>query len=180
MAEVGFAGSPGIDRSKLKYHALRPSTQYRSLWWETPDGATTQAPAAAHRAERDVSPATLIRRTWESLELPGTAADWHFTLLDATSQLWRLRTRQPEHLAICEQFCRIDINLVRVRPEPFWLGDSAAKGFVSIPTFDILIKILRAVDELDEALDYARLGVPFGQGTEREVEELEVALGAGV
>lgn len=177
---VGFPGSPGTDRTKLKNHALRPTMEYGSLHWETRDGWTSQAPAAAHRGERDVKPATLIRTTWEALELPGTAADWHYTLLDTTGQLWRLRTREPKHLAVCEQFCRIDINLVRARPEPFWHGDTPADGFVSIPTFDILIKLLRAIDELDEALAYARLGVEFGQATDDEIEEIEAALGAGV
>ena len=174
------AGSPGIDLTKLKNHALRPTKEYGSLSWETRDGWTSEAPAAAHRGERDIKPATLIRTTWEALELPGTAPDWHYTLLDTTGQLWRLRTREPEHLAVCEQFCRIDINLVRARPEPFWRGDTAAEGFLSITTFDILIKLLRAVDELDEALAYARLGVQLGQGTENDIEEIESALGAGV
>lgn len=180
VAGVGFTGSPGIDRTKLKDHALRPTKEYGSLTWKTRDGWTSQAPAAAHRGERDVKPATLIRKTWEALELPGTAADWHYTLLDTTGQLWRLRAREPEHLAVCEQFCRIDIALIRTRPEPFWRGDNPREEFVSVPTFDILIKLLRAVDELDEALAYALLGVQFGQGTEDDADEIEAALGAGV
>jgi hypothetical protein len=177
---IAFTGSPGVDRTKLKHHALRPTKEYGSLSWETRNGWTSEAPAAAHRGERDIKPATLIRRTWEALELPGTAADWHYTLLDTTGQLWRLRTREPDHLAVCEQFCRIDIDLVRIRPEPFWRGETARDGFVSLPTFGILIKLLRAVDDLDEALAYARLGLQFGQGTEDDVTEIEEALGAGV
>lgn len=153
---VGFTGSPGVDRTKLKGHADRPTKTSYGLSWRYGNTSTSEAPARSHRGNSELKPTSLIKRTWEILELPGTATDWHFPLLDVTGQLWRLRTREPQHLPTCEQFCRIDIDLVQARPEPFWRGDSAREGFLSIPTFDILIKLLRSVDSLDEALVYAQ------------------------
>jgi hypothetical protein len=179
---VTFTGSPGVDRTKLKNHALRPNIGEYGLSWGDEDGDdwSSESPAASHRGERDLKVPALIKRTWESLELPGTAEDWHFALLEAVGQLSPGRRSDPAYLTVCEQFCRIDIDLVRARPEPFMRGETAADGFLSMATFRTLVKILRAVDDLEEALVYAKLGVEFGQGTEEDVEQIEAALGAGV
>lgn len=179
---VSFTGSPGVDRTKLKSHALRPNIDEYGLSWGDEDGDdwSSESPAASHRGERDLKVPALIKRTWESLELPGTAEDWHFALLEPVGQLSQVRAGEPVYLSVCEQFCRIDIDLVRARPEPFRRGETETEGFLALPSFRTLIRILRAVDDLEEALVYAKLGVEFGQGTEDQVEQIEAALGAGV
>lgn len=180
---MDFAGSPGVDRSKLRRANLRPTKEYGSLFWETKDGESSASPAYEHvDSGREVSTRTVVKKTWEALELPGVVSDWHFLLMNTARVLWNQRTTEPEYLAECETFCRLDLQLVALFPQQFRLdkrGDQRDddREYLSIPTFPTLVKLLRGVDDLEGALEVARTGARFNPETlGRHVVELEALL----
>lgn len=176
---LDFAGSPGVDRSKLRQANKRPTKEYGSLFWETPDGGTSAAPASEHVASsRDLTTRMLVKRTWEALELPGLVSDWHFLLMNTARVLWNQRSVEPEFLAECETFCRLDLQLVTLFPQQFAFEKrDDGREYVSIPTFPTLVKLLRGLDDLDGALEVARTGARFNpDALDRHVAELEALL----
>lgn len=176
---ISFAGSPGVNRSTLPEANRRPSLQYGSLSWETADGTTSASPAhQVTYAEREVGAKTLVKRTWEGLELPGVVSDWHFLLMGTASALWNKRRIDPEFLPECETFCRLDLQVVTTHPDLFLIDRASDRPeYLSIPSFTILVKLLRAVDDLEEALRVARVGAKFNSGSlDQAVAQLEAQL----
>jgi hypothetical protein len=176
---ISFAGSPGVNRSTLPDASKRPSLQYGTLYWETADGTTSASPAhQVTYADGDVDAKTLVKRTWEGLELPGVVTDWHFLLMGTASALWNKRRTDPEFLTECEAFCRLDLQVVATHPDLFIVDrESDHPEYLSIPSFTILVKLLRAVDDLHEALRIAREGAKFNPGSlDQTVVQLEAQL----
>jgi hypothetical protein len=176
---VNFTGSPGIDRSKLRDAKKRPTKTSYGLDWETRDGSTSASPVHEHTySDQEVSTKTLVKRTWEALELPGVVSDWHFLLMNTVRTLWNQRAAEPQFLADCEAFCRLDLQIITSHPHLFAL-DKRDDGpeYLSLPTIPILVKLLRACDDLDEALAVARTGVRFNPETlDRPIAEIEALL----
>src|SRR5438128_2270202 len=92
VPDVGYPGSPGIDRRTLLGHDDQPKLevwsdldgrQHEWLNWPlrgVPDGSTSASPASEHarELEDDASAEGILRNLYEALELPGTLSDYHF------------------------------------------------------------------------------------------------------
>jgi len=176
---INFAGSPGIDRRKLRDANKRPRRTSYGLEWETGDGSTSASPVHEHTySDREVSTKILVKRTWEALELPGVVSDWHFLLMNTVGTLWKQRAAEPEFLIDCEAFCRLDLQIVTSHPHLFAVDQrDDGREYLSLPTIPTLVKLLRTCDDLVEALQVARIGARFNpDALDRPVAELEALL----
>lgn len=182
-----FGGSPGIDRAKLRGSDARPRRREYDfgvvLEWPERNGESN-SPASAHRQDEwaGLSTKRLAKNVWESLELPGTLGDWHFTLQDAVSELWRRRHTEPAALRLCEQFARIDLEMARARPEAFALEPGRSdQGYVAVRAFDLLVRMYRAMDDLPRAIHIARHAETWGnQVLGKAADEMQALLDAGL
>src|SRR5947208_77528 len=88
-----YPGSPGVDRTRLRGHNLKPRVdrykwegkQRTTLEWTYGDMSTSESPARMWetKSRPGESPGqTVLRRTRERLELPGTLTDYHFILAE--------------------------------------------------------------------------------------------------
>jgi hypothetical protein len=164
VPDISFAGSPSVDRRRLSRAVMRPSVSEWGLTWEDSSQMSSASPASEHIEEQLDSLPTdeLVLKTWETLELPGVLSDWHFVLQNAAQTLWRRRKTEPSALAACEEFARIDVELAAAYPRQFMI-DAAdpTRGYLSILTFDVLIKLYRAIDALPQALNIAKTAAAF-------------------
>lgn len=182
MADVpglDFGGSPDVDRSMLEGADARPRVVHGSLWWSTPQGGTSASPAHGHSLGdlSRLSRAQVVRRTWEGLELPGEAMDYHFILQQAVGELWRRRREDPGGLADVERFAWLDLQLAEADPGAVSFEDIDPGEFVQMASIAQLITILEREGALREALEIARRAVRFEQ-LERKAVELEAKVAA--
>lgn len=162
---VEFAGSPGVKREGLRNASVRPSKTQWGLSWEYRGMSTSASPSKEHIQDQlpDLPTPTLARKVWEALELPGTLADWHFLLMNASGTLWSRRRNEPGALLLCETFGSLDVQLAAAHPNEFLVDRSEpARGYLSVPTFDVLINLYRAADALPRALEVATVASTFG------------------
>lgn len=173
IPEVGFPGSPGVVRNSLPGAHDRPSRSYGSLMWPAPGGSTSATPAGSH-VPPGVSGTELIARTWEALELPGSAMDYHFILQGAVSGLWGSRRSEPAGLELLETFALWDLALIEAVPHAvsFDEGPSPAT-FVRISSVARLISLLEHEGAFVEALALARRLARFKQSEDLVAQLLE-------
>jgi len=161
---LGFDGSPGVARSAIPGAYDRPEQSYGSLTWPTPEGSTSATPASRH-VPPDAGGAELATKTWEALELPGSAMDYHFVLQGAVDRLWAARRSNPGGLALLEAFALLDLELSEAAPQAVSFDDSPAPGtFVRITSVPRLVSLLEREGAFTEALALARRLARFGQG----------------
>jgi hypothetical protein len=90
----GYEGHPDVDRRGLPRQNDSPIIRtysseggpVTSVWWDLPNGGgTSQSPASARASfdDRGATPSQVLRGLYESLELPGSASDYHFALMNA-------------------------------------------------------------------------------------------------
>jgi hypothetical protein len=162
---VGFDGSPGVDRDVLPGAHDRPERSFGgSPMWPALGGSTSATPANRH-VSPDVKGAELVRQTWEALELPGSARDYHCVLQYAVNTLWAARRMEPAVLEPLEVFALLDLSLVEVVPQAAsFRGPSTQESFLPIASADRLVLLLEQEGALAEALGIARRLARFGQG----------------
>lgn len=183
MPGVEFAGSPGVDRTRLRGADVRPSKGSYGLEWPERNGQW-QSPASGHLPDDWTSRTTekLARGVWECLELPGTLGDWHFVLQAALSELWRRRHTEPAALNLCEQFCLIDLELAKARPQAFAINaGKPEEGYLAVRAFDLLTRMYRAMDDLARAIAVARHAEQWrNQSLGKAADEMQALLEAGL
>ena len=178
-----------VNRSQLANSELVPEVHshdidgrlHESLWWRYPEhgkyGGTSSSPAhqfAFGEVAAELATATLLKRLWEGLELPGEPPDYHFAIQGVAGALWGRRRQEPEVLAWLEYLSWLDIRLIRAWPDAarneYASADPGSAEFYSVPGFSRLIDIYSREGFLEEALGVARLASEFGQGEEAVVD----------
>jgi hypothetical protein len=148
------------------------------VFWDMPNRvSTTQSPAAswASSGSPDASWPDVLRRLYESLELPGSASDYHFAILRTTEDLWNRRRQDPDVLPEVECLCLLDIKLVETLPG---VGLSSAEDepiILYIPAFGYLVRLYEREGFIEDALQIARRGTALGQKSDEE-QRLETLL----
>ena len=180
---VGYQGQKDVDRRTLTGFDAKPEARtyvfetrrMESLSWQTSKGETSQSPASRHANRGDaqnLDTGSLLRRTYEALELPGTASDYHFILMTAYQTLWTRRGDSPDSVDILEKLCLLDIRLVEAVPEAIRYDSGDVTHAFGVPAFGILAGLYEKNGFLEDALQIHRRGVPLGQG-DRDIPQLE-------
>ncbi len=189
VPKVGYRGHPNVDRRRLPGYDLQPQIdtfdfdgmRHRSLSWPTAEGSTSQSPASAWCSfdePRHATAADVLRRIYEVLELPGTAADYHFALLQAYEILWSQFRQQPEILAELERLCLLDIALIESQAAILQMGGEDGTFWARVPAFHYLIRLYELEGYVEDALAIARRGAALRQGDDdvQRFEERAAAL----
>jgi hypothetical protein len=141
-----------MDRSRLPSANSKPEIHRytfdgkttESLWW----GDTSQSPASAHASLETKEPVRLIRRCYEALELPGTASDFHFVVMSASSTLWSMRRNDPTLYEEVEKLALIDLQII----ERGWKDDPEMDfRRLSQPSFKTLLNLYRGEGYFENA-----------------------------
>lgn len=183
---VPYTGHPTVDRTKLPQHNAKPEVHsydfdgrsHRSLSWGTPQGSTSQSPAAGWRIDSDprkTPSKDLLCALHEALALPGTIADYHFALLGAYDTLWARRKREPELLPELEHLLLLDVALVEAHPDAISHDVQGEKFTPNVPAFHLLVSLYEREGFLRDALEIAKRGAAVGQG-DADVERLRERL----
>jgi hypothetical protein len=191
VPKVGYFGHPNVDPRRLPGHGTKPKvesfdfdgTLHRSLYWQTAEGSTSQSPASAWCSFDDPRHATaagVLRRIYEALELPGTAADYHFALLHSYEILWNRFRERADLLPELEQLLLLDIALVESRPDILQIGGEDQTFWANVPAFYHLMRLYEREGYLEDALAIARRGAALRQGGDdlQRLEQRVVALSA--
>lgn len=153
---VGYAGSPGVDRTRLPGHDAVPEVEHGGLFW---NDRTSESPAAEYGYSEEVrgfNAKQMARHIRETVELPGTPDDYHFALQGAVTDLWRLRSETPEALDDLEEFALLDLRLIEAAPWCVqWPDEEGNASFVSLPGVDRLIVLFEREGAHREALAVA-------------------------
>lgn len=166
---TGFAGSPGVVRDDLPGTADRPDESYGPPMWLIAGGSTSATPASRH-VPMQATGAELVTRTWEALELPGAAMDYHFILQGAVDRLWSARRSDPGGLEQLEVFALLDLELMEAAPQAVSFDTTAIPDtFVRVASVPRLISLLEREGAFAEALHLARRLGRFGQGEDETV-----------
>lgn len=172
-----FSGSPEVVRDAIPGAHDRPDGSYGSLMWPSRDGSTSATPASRH-VPPEASGAQLVARTWEALELPGSAMDYHFILQGAVDRLWASRRSDPSRLELLETFTQLDLALIEAAPQAASFDETPSPTtFVRIVSVPRLVSLLEREGAFAEALELARRLARFGQG-EEAVAQLSEKLAA--
>jgi hypothetical protein len=185
---VRYTTPSGIRRPDMPKRFLKPERHehewdgrmHASLSWPETDGETSASPAMRWPPDDDPprpSPALILQRLYETLELPGIPSDYHFALLRAYEGLAGHARRAPELLADVERLCLLDIELLEAVPEVVGELDNPEQPAIRVPAFDHLIRLYERNGLLDDALAMARRGAALGQGAD-DVERLEERIAA--
>jgi len=180
---VTYAGEPRVDPRRLPGYGAVPKVDVydfegerrESVLWPERGGETSASPA--HRRAfsdlRDITTARLVKNVYEGLELSGEPRDYHFLLQGCASELWKRRRNEPDVLDEVEKLCKLDIELVRSRPEAVTDEYGDEPSFYSILTFAILIDLYEREGFLAEALEVAELAARYGQGDKERIDLME-------
>jgi hypothetical protein len=186
IPNVGYPGSPGVNRSRLPGHNVKPRVevhvfdgqQRESLWWPSPGGGSSASPVNQYLSEasrnKDEPSETVLKRLREALELPGEPPDYHFAIQSCVGELWSWKRRRAEPwlLAEIEQLCWLDIRLIEALPETIAYEQRGEQRYYAVTTFDHLIQLYEREGFLQDALDVARRAARFNPDYPK-VQELE-------
>lgn len=146
------------------------------MMWPTPDGGSTSAsPAHQHGFYvPDGTPEEVLRRLSETLELPGLASDYHFSIQNATGHLWRQRKATPALYYKIESLCILDIELLESRTEEIYDGT-----VIGVSAFATLAGMYENEGRLQDALTVLERGKAVGQYIkDGRTERLRAVLGS--
>ena len=185
IPEIQYIPLISVNQKNLWGRGARPKVerynfdgkQHISMMWLAPDGTSTSASPAKQRSLtlNDPTPTDILAHLSETLELPGTASDYHFTLQDAHESFWRQRKVQPSVYNTIETICQLDIALVALLGQDMY-GDSP----FAVSAFSRLAGIYETEGLLGEALavyDQAEAGGHFVRTS--RAEQLRTVLGGG-
>ncbi|HEY4036998.1 MAG TPA: hypothetical protein VGL94_23825 [Ktedonobacteraceae bacterium] len=133
----------------------------------TGSGSTSASPTKQWTAQPqntrngETTAQTRLRQLYESLELPGELADYHFVIQGCCSVLWGLRREESWVLAEIERICWLDIRLIQVYSDIVQANND--QGFLSVLPFRYLISLYEQEGYLPEALQVAEIAVKFNQ-----------------
>lgn len=184
---LDYTTPAGINRARLPRHDARPEVRTytfdgkreQSLWWPAGQGGSSASPAheRAFDTQRDAPTRALLRRLYETLELPGIASDYHFALLNAYEALWGRRRDEPDVLQELERLCWLDLRLIEALPDTIIADQGGEPVSFHVPAFGHLIALYEREGALREALDVAERAERFGQQNVR-IDDLRRRLAA--
>lgn len=185
---LDYAGSPGVDRSKLPGHNAIPKvgvTEFEGkrdeyLMWPSRGGGTSASPAhqMAFDYPRGKPARDILRHCYEAVELPGTASDYHFAIQSCIEGLWNCRRAEPMVLEHVERLCWLDIRLIELRPDVITLEDNGNDRYFAVLAFKHLGLLYQREGFLHEALDVAERAARFEQGDPESIRQRIAALEA--
>jgi hypothetical protein len=160
-----------VDVAKIRGVGVEPETLHYdtgdSLWWpaiyERGGGETSASPVA----QRDFGAgkwtlSRAIRYVAETVELPGTASDYHFCIQGAVEDLWKHRRESVEVLDAIERLAWLDINFVTAVPEAItWKRDGETLTY-AVSSWSRLIMLYRLEGAWRDALDIALMAEAAG------------------
>lgn len=184
---VDYAPPSNIDRRKLPGVSASPQLEkfffdgkpHISAWW----GSTTASPAAQHgdsdqarrRSYNEADLQQRLQHVYEALELPGTAQDYHYKLLNACELLWASREVASWALNEVERLSLLDIQLVETHPsDP---GTDMDMREVSQPAYWRLGMMYQREGYLLEAAEIAERGGRFVRRNPQSRDDLDPAAG---
>lgn len=165
---VNFAGSPGVDRRRLRGHDAVPRVTDYGLWWFDHTSASPAHERAFSVDTSDYTAERLVQHVYETIELPGAPEEYHFALQLGVERLWTLRMASPTCLTPLEEFARLDLALVEATPWSLRYPHDAGATMVSLPGIDRLIVLLEREGAHREALALAQRVAQLGTGTRTE------------
>lgn len=165
----------------VRNHDTRDDNGHEWLTWKNDEGETSASPAHRWPPTTDPhkpSPALILQRLHETLELPGIGSDYHFALLGAYTKLLSHARRDPTLYAEVERLCLLDIELVERLPSAIRLNKDDTPAHV--PAYSILVSLYEQNGLLDDALAVARRAAAAGQASDNveRIEERQAALRA--
>jgi hypothetical protein len=198
IAEVpGIEYQPAItiDRRALPGHDAKPNidryefdgrVREYAMW---PPGTSASPAKQWHTKPRpgETPAQTMLRQISETLELPGTASDYHFAIQTAHSELHQYARDEPWVLEEIEKLCWLNIRLISQYPETVMMpmedieNEELAKlaaerrgdrRFVGVGAFHELIRLYEREGYLNEALKVAEIAQRFDHCIGK-VEELK-------
>lgn len=176
---AGVRKAPGHDAKPRFSRYNWAGENVVTTWWKVGDFEGSASPAQLHRIGdmkgRPIS--EILQGLYETLELPGLAADYHFAIQACTSFLWGRRHDEPFALESLIDLDLLDIRLLEARPSA--LTDEFPKGpqtYFVAEAFSRLVGIYTREGMIREALDIATRAIRFQQPL--EVAALEECLQA--
>jgi hypothetical protein len=165
---VRYQTPPALDLSRLKRRNAVP-TVHRfeglepSLFWETSNGETSQAPAGEHALGdfRGVSIAGLRKNIAEVLELPGEPSDYHFALQSTAGELYGRRRDDPTVLDDVERLCLLDLQLVESCPFAVTWEHEGQTSYFQVSAFSRLLRMYLTEGRVAEAVAVADIAERF-------------------
>lgn len=173
IREVGYSGSPGVQRDKLPGYNLKPEVKHydvggrrvESLWWDDQGRSSSASPATTWAQQAVPEPATpqaVLQRLYEALELPGEASNYHFAIQNCHEALWHHRYEHPWVVPEIERLCWLDIRLLEADPKILQFEVQGGKvSYGRSRAFERLIRLYERNGYLAEALDVAQRAVRF-------------------
>jgi hypothetical protein len=120
--------------------------------------------------QQDAPVSAVLRRVYETLELPGEPSDYHFALMGAYEAVWACRREAAGLLDEVEKLCSLDIRLIDARPDIVTNERGGKVSFLRVPAFGRLIFMYEREGFLREALEIAELASRFDQEEQRLAE----------
>ena len=164
---------PGVDvLPEIRQYTSYDGTVRESSWWPTPDGASGVPPARTWMNEvrtSELSTEALLRRLYESLELPGTASDYHFAIQGMIDTLWSRRRDEREVRATMEELAWLNIDLIRAQPEAVTYQGVDGPSFYGITTFSRLVYLYEREGAWRDALAVSDIAMQFNMPIDREL-----------
>jgi hypothetical protein len=168
---VRYQTPPVLDLSRLKRRNAVP-TVHRfeglepSLFWETSNGGTSQAPAGEHALGdfRGVSLTGVRENIAEVLELPGQPSDYHFALQSTTGELYGRRRDDPTVLDDVERLCLLDLQLIESCPFAVMWEREGQMTYFQVSAFSRLLRMYLTEGRVAEAVAVADIAERFDAG----------------
>ncbi|MFC4455304.1 hypothetical protein [Deinococcus sonorensis] len=173
-----------VDRTKLALIGLRPErgdeingeTYY---WWPVgKHGSTSASPVQQHGVGKawPKTPAALLRRIDEVLELPGTPSDYHFFLQAAIEELWKFRASAPDVLPEVERLAWLDLRLVTSAADPAASHNEGERSAFGVRAFSLLKRLYLLNGDLEGAWQVEQHARRHGQQNDVTMDEIHTRL----
>lgn len=182
VPDIGYQGSPGVDRTRLPGHNVVPEISYYnfegkhrvSMMWPMKDGSTSASPANTWEtkpSKGEIHAETLLRNLHEKLELPGTLSDYHFAIQHCHGELGQHAREAFWIYEEIERLCWLDITLIEKYPVTITDEYGGERTYYGVTAFHKLIDMYEKEGYIREALKVAQIAKRFEQDTGK-VEEL--------
>lgn len=171
-SRVSRASLPGIDaHPEVRSYTSYDGVVRESLWWPTHEGESGVPPARTWMSEvgtSELSTEALLQRLYESLELPGTASDYHFSIQGTVDTLWSRRRDEPAVRATIEELAWLNIRLIQGYPAAVTYESPDGPSFYGITSFGRLVSLYEREGAWRDALAVSDIALQFNMSIDRE------------
>jgi hypothetical protein len=172
-SRINRAVLPGVDSyPEVRRYMSEDGTLKESYWWPNGDGLSGAPPARRWMNEirsSDLPTEALQQRLYESLELPGAASDYHFSIQGTVDTLWARRRDEPEVRTSIEELAWLDIRLIQAHPAAVTYESADGPSFFGITTFGRLVYLYEREGAWRDALAVSDLAFQFNMPIDREM-----------